>query len=88
MRKQLDLFTESHSEWINQLKRSNERKTDFQTLSGESLEPCYFPKVPDDDYNEKLGFPGQFPFTRGVHANLYRGKLWTMRQFAGYGSPE
>ena len=37
---------------------------------------------------QKIGFPGQFPFTRGVHSNLYRGKLWTMRQFAGFGTPK
>ena len=88
MKKQLDLFSKSHSKWKNQLDKSAERKVDFETLSGEPLETCYFPKSPNEDYNEKLGFPGQFPFTRGVHANLYRGKLWTMRQFAGYGTPE
>ena len=88
MKKQLDLFSKSHLEWKNQLNKSAERKIDFETLSGEPLKACYFPKSPNDDYNEKLGFPGQFPFTRGVHANLYRGKLWTMRQFAGFGSPE
>ena len=88
MKKQLDLFSKSHSKWKNQLDKSVERKVDFETLSGEPLETCYFPKSPNEDYNEKLGFPGQFPFTRGVHANLYRGKLWTMRQFAGFGSPE
>ena len=88
MKKQLDLFSESHLKWKNQLDKSVERKVDFETLSGEPLETCYFPKSPNEDYNKKLGFPGQFPFTRGVHANLYRGKLWTMRQFAGFGSPE
>lgn len=88
MKKQLNLFSKSHLKWKDQIEESKERKIDFETLSGESLEPCYFPKSPSDDYNEKLGFPGQYPYTRGVHANLYRGKLWTMRQFAGYGSPE
>ena len=48
----------------------------------------YYPDNPDDKYINKLGFPGQYPYTRGVHANMYRGKLWTMRQFSGYGSPE
>ena len=57
-------------------------------MSGESLEPLYYPVKPSDDYLEKLGFPGQFPYTRGVHANMYRGKLWTKRQFSGFGTPE
>ena len=41
-----------------------------------------------DSYNEKLSFPGEFPYTRGIHPNMYRGKLWTMRLFAGFGSPK
>jgi methylmalonyl-CoA mutase N-terminal domain/subunit len=44
--------------------------------------------VKDIDYDKEIGFPGEFPYTRGIHHNLYRGKLWTMRQFAGFGSPE
>lgn len=88
MKKQLDLFSKSNLKWKDQLDKSSNRNINFETLSGEPLKTCYFPKSPDKDYCDKLGFPGQFPFTRGVHANLYRGKLWTMRQFAGFGSPE
>ena len=88
MEKQLELFSKSHKIWENQISLAGSRNIDFKTLSGELLETCYFPENPSKDYMEKIGFPGQFPYTRGVHANLYRGKLWTMRQFAGFGSPE
>tara|TARA_B100001250_G_C19786366_1_gene784356 strand:+ start:1 stop:1608 length:1608 start_codon:yes stop_codon:yes gene_type:complete len=70
------------------LKSSNNRDFNFNTLSDEVLDVCYFPKKVDDEYLNEKGFPGQFPYTRGIHANLYRGKLWTMRQFAGFGKPE
>ncbi len=59
------------------------------TLSGVPIEPLY---TPDDlkgwDYDEKLGYPGEFPYTRGVYPSMYRGQLWTIRQFAGYGTAE
>ncbi|MCH7575186.1 MAG: methylmalonyl-CoA mutase [Candidatus Marinimicrobia bacterium] len=67
---------------------ASQREYSFDTVSGEKMEPLYLPDNPDETYMDKLGFPGQFPFTRGVHANGYRGKLWTMRQFAGFGTPE
>ncbi len=61
----------------------------FTTVSGEPIELLY---TPDDiaqlNYLTDIGFPGEFPYTRGIHKNMYRGKLWTMRQFAGFGTPE
>jgi methylmalonyl-CoA mutase N-terminal domain/subunit len=61
----------------------------FTTVSGEDVKPLY---TPDDiehiDYLNEISFPAQYPFTRGIHANGYRGKIWTMRQFAGFGTPE
>jgi methylmalonyl-CoA mutase N-terminal domain/subunit len=58
------------------------------TLSGTSVDPTYTPEhVSDFDPAKDLGEPGQFPYTRGIHADMYRGKLWTMRQFAGFASP-
>jgi methylmalonyl-CoA mutase N-terminal domain/subunit len=88
MSKQLNLFSKSHLKWKKEVESLSKRDIDFETLSGEKLETCYFPQNPTESYMDQLGFPGEFPFTRGVHANLYRGKLWTMRQFAGFGSPE
>ena len=88
MENQLNLFKESLAEWKEEVQMSKTREADFTTLSGEKQKVCYFPDEPDNNYMKKLGFPGQFPFTRGIHPNLYRGKLWTMRQFAGFGTPE
>ena len=88
MNNQLDLFQESLDLWENEIKSTHTREADFDTLSGENQKVCYFPDKPDSNYMDNLGFPGQFPFTRGIHSNLYRGKLWTMRQFAGFGTPE
>ncbi len=83
-------FAESYllTDWEDSIKNSRTRDADFDTLSGQPLDVCYFPKTIDENYKENLGFPGQYPFTRGIHSNLYRGRLWTMRQFAGYGTPE
>ncbi len=70
------------------LNRLPERKEVFQTSSGISIPPILIPQDPDPDYMEKLGFPGEFPFTRGVQPTMYRSRLWTMRQYAGYASAE
>jgi methylmalonyl-CoA mutase N-terminal domain/subunit len=59
-----------------------------ETQSGLPLEPVYRPAAPDATYAERLGDPGAFPYTRGPHATMYRGKPWTMRMFAGFGTPE
>ena len=88
MSEQLTLFQDGLNRWEKATKSMPTRDADFDTLSGEELDLCYFPDSPNGDYMEKIGFPGQFPYTRGVHPNLYRGKLWTMRQFAGFGKPE
>ncbi|MBI3124505.1 MAG: methylmalonyl-CoA mutase family protein [Ignavibacteriales bacterium] len=73
----------------NKLDKSSETGMKFSTVSGENINPIY---SPDDiewiDYLRDLNFPGAYPFTRGIHTNGYRGKVWTMRQFAGFGSPE
>jgi methylmalonyl-CoA mutase N-terminal domain/subunit len=60
----------------------------FTTLSGLENEPLYTPDNVDVDYERGLGYPGVYPFTRGVYPSMYRGKLWTMRQFAGFGTAE
>jgi methylmalonyl-CoA mutase N-terminal domain/subunit len=70
------------------LKRRPERKDIFQTSSGIHLERFYLPTFPDPRYREQIGFPGDYPYTRGVQATMYRGLLWTMRQYAGYATAE
>ncbi len=73
-------------EW---LKKIPERMDQFTTLSGIPVKRVYTPAdLGDYDYWEKLGLPGQYPFTRGIHATMYRARIWTMRMFSGYGGPE
>lgn len=61
----------------------------FTTVSGEEVKPLYGPDdIENINYLSEIGFPGEYPYTRGIHTNGYRGKIWTMRQFAGFGSPE
>jgi methylmalonyl-CoA mutase N-terminal domain/subunit len=75
--------------WQDHYRQSGERDADFETLSGEPLEPLYTPEhLKDFDYDRDAGYPGHFPMTRGVYHSMYRGRLWTMRQFAGYGTAE
>ncbi len=67
------------------LARSKERYADFRTTAGIEIERCFTPEE-YAGYDEKLGFPGQYPFTRGVQPTMYRGQFWTMRQYAGFGN--
>lgn len=65
------------------------RNVKFTTVSGEPTELLYTPEdISEINYLSEIGFPGEFPYTRGIHNTGYRGKLWTMRQFAGFGTPE
>ncbi len=66
------------------LEKFPERKPEFKTVGGLDLPRLGLPKQVDDEYLEKLGFPGQYPFTRGVQPTMYRSRLWTMRQYAGF----
>ncbi len=71
------------------LARLPERQAQFITTSSETVERLYTPRdVADLDYQRDLGFPGEYPYTRGIHASGHRGRLWTMRLFAGFGSAE
>ena len=71
------------------LERAPERPDPFTTVSGRPISHLYTPlDVPDLDYQRDLGFPGEYPFTRGVQPTMYRGRLWTMRQYSGSGSAE
>ena len=71
------------------LKENPERKPKFKNLSDQEIKPLFTPEdIANLDYLKDIGFPGEYPFLRGVHSNMFRGRLWTMRQFAGFGSAE
>ncbi len=71
------------------LERHPERRDEFITTSSQEIDRLYTPgELKDWDYMDKLGFPGNYPYTRGVQPTMYRGRLWTMRQFAGFGTAE
>jgi methylmalonyl-CoA mutase N-terminal domain/subunit len=70
------------------INRFPERKEEFQTPSGLPIPRLMIPPEEGRDYEQDLGFPGEYPFTRGVYPSMYRGRLWTMRQYAGYASAE
>jgi methylmalonyl-CoA mutase N-terminal domain/subunit len=71
------------------LEKSPERQEVFTTLSGVPINRLYTPAdLSEFDYSQDLGDPGEYPYTRGIHPTMYRGKIWTMRQFSGFGSPE
>src|SRR3954466_808792 len=71
--------------WQERYDAARKANRDFTTLSGIEGEPLYGPTGPDDRM-ERIGWPGEYPFTRGIHATGYRGKPWTIRQFAGFGN--
>jgi methylmalonyl-CoA mutase, N-terminal domain len=76
-------------EWRERYKATPERTGElFSTISGVENEPLYSPENVELDYERDLGWPGAYPFTRGVYPSMYRGRLWTMRQFAGFGTAE
>jgi methylmalonyl-CoA mutase N-terminal domain/subunit len=76
-------------EWRERYEATPEREGElFSTISGVENEPLYSPENVELDYERDLGWPGGYPFTRGVYPSMYRGRLWTMRQFAGFGTAE
>lgn len=81
----------NYSEWLkstynNFILKNPERKKDFTTASFSSVKELFTPDDANGNYEEKLGYPGQYPFTRGIQPTMYRGKYWTMRQYAGFGT--
>jgi methylmalonyl-CoA mutase N-terminal domain/subunit len=74
--------------WEEAYAEREERDVEFSTMSGVPIKPLYTPEDVEGDFDEKIGYPGEYPYTRGVYPNMYRGRLWTIRQFAGYGSAE
>lgn len=89
MKDDIKEISERKSKWTREASKGAVRPVKFTTVSGEPIEILY---TPDDiqhiDFENEIGSPGEFPFTRGIHHTMYRGKLWTMRQFAGFGTPE
>lgn len=87
-----DEMTPALENWIREVyspfkESKGEIRQSFETTSGIDIKPLYTPRdFPEKDYIEKLGMPGAYPFTRGVYPTMYRGRLWTMRQYAGFGS--
>jgi methylmalonyl-CoA mutase, N-terminal domain len=82
----LDKLPVSYEEWRAAYGLTPERETSFTTLSGEEIKPLYTERDVPRDPSSSIGLPGQYPFTRGVYPSMYRGRLWTMRQFAGFGT--
>ncbi|MGO9823634.1 MAG: methylmalonyl-CoA mutase [Solirubrobacteraceae bacterium] len=82
----LDKLPVSYEEWRAAYGLTPERDASFTTLSGEEIRPLY--TEADLPANARIGLPGQYPYTRGVYPSMYRGRLWTMRQFAGFGTAE
>ena len=91
---ELSEIREAHAEWAAErldpsLDRHGERRERFATVSNHEVDRLYTPAdVADLDYDEDLGFPGEEPYTRGVYPTMHRGRTWTMRQFAGFGTAE
>ena len=82
----------SYNEWKEKvykkfIEKYPEREKEFTTVSFTPVNPLYIPDNNNSDtFNEKIGYPGSYPYTRGIQPTMYRGKLWTMRQYAGYGT--
>jgi methylmalonyl-CoA mutase N-terminal domain/subunit len=86
---EFDKIKEDMEEWQNSFPDKEERRKSFKNLSDIEINRLYTPNdIEKLNYELDLGFPGQYPFTRGAYPNMYRGRLWTMRQFAGFGSAE
>ncbi|MEW6424764.1 MAG: methylmalonyl-CoA mutase family protein [Bacillota bacterium] len=82
-----DGIRKGRQEWLELRSKMKDREDRFETVSGMSVKDLYTPlDIEGFDYMHDLGFPGLYPFTRGVQGNMYRGRLWTMRQFAGFGT--
>src|SRR5215203_57441 len=82
----LDTRKSAKDRWEEAYSKGPERDTEFSTMSGVPVKPLFTPEDVEGEYEEKLGYPGEYPYTRGVYPNMYRGRLWTVRQFAGYGT--
>jgi methylmalonyl-CoA mutase N-terminal domain/subunit len=81
--------TGGRDRWRGRYEQGAEREASFTTVSGEPVEPLYTSEdLPENAEAERIGLPGEYPYTRGVYPSMYRGRLWTIRQFAGFGTAE
>src|SRR3978361_2338317 len=78
---------DARERWQRRYDASRKRDADFSTLSGDQVEPVYGP-ADGGEPPARIGWPGEYPFTRGLHASGYRGRAWTIRQFAGFGNAQ
>jgi methylmalonyl-CoA mutase N-terminal domain/subunit len=86
---QMRLIKKEKEEWEKKYKNNKIRDADYTTVSSMEVPSLSTPDYLDNsEFLNKIGFPGSYPYTRGIHDTMYRGRLWTMRQFAGFGSPE
>lgn len=82
-----DFLKDKKKKYLEEIESLPKLDVDYTTVSSEPIEVLYTPDdIADVDYMNEIGFPGEYPYTRGVHKNMYRGKLWTMRMFSGMGS--
>src|ERR1700730_11326101 len=85
-------FQEAYQEWRDKtealMKRFPEQKEAFKSSSSIEIDRLYLPETLDESYMCKIGFPGEYPYTRGIQPTMYRARNWTMRQYAGFGSAE
>lgn len=80
---------ENFENFIKNYKKEKKRKENFYTQSKRKVKEIYTPiDIAEIDYDKEIGYPGEYPFTRGIYTTMYRGKLWTMRQYAGFSTPE
>ena len=84
----MDTRKSARSRWEEAYHAKGERDAEFSTMSGIPIKPLYTPEDVEGDYEDKLGYPGEYPYTRGVYPSMYRGRHWTIRQFAGYGTAD
>ncbi len=85
----LDEYKKAKENYLRKLEKASETGMKFTTVSGEPVNLLYTPDdLNSENFLNEIGFPGEYPYTRGIHTNGYRGRIWTMRQFAGFGTPE
>jgi methylmalonyl-CoA mutase, N-terminal domain len=80
--------SDAYTEWLERYEATPELPKEFKTLSGDDVKPLYTAADLPADMDASVGLPGQYPYTRGVYGSMYRGRMWTMRQFAGFGTAE